>query len=355
MFRYSVFIPKLYNFCKSLGFETGKIMPSRAFCSDENQGYPIILITKHFRTFPFNHGQVGGVVATDRHGPHAEHGKDIVIIQASHVGYDPDINKFGVYRRVCTEHNDISASCGKIENVILWYEDEYQFAMNNIFLIRKDGQYLVDIDNQLLDESRQQGLFLDLEQLVATENGQYNPVQIHSTSKYFPASEKIKHLFDGAERKAIGRNLLPEFFYFKREIIGDLEGRSHLEQNLIKVMPWVVTADAPLLTAAKINSQVEFDRAFRTIVKARGYKGKRLIYISGLNIDISPQQDMLFPLTKFVPWAAYIQYEDGSKKTMEQDELFAVLNQQSTENPDQIDMEDAIEIMEHVKEVKVKV
>ncbi|MFN2338306.1 MAG: hypothetical protein ABR544_04970, partial [Gammaproteobacteria bacterium] len=86
MMRYSVFVPKLYNYCKSLDFEAGMIMPSRAFCSDENQGFPIILITKHFGAFPFNHGQVGGVVATDRHGPHAHHGKHLVIIQASHVG-----------------------------------------------------------------------------------------------------------------------------------------------------------------------------------------------------------------------------------------------------------------------------
>ena len=68
MMRYSLFVPRLYNLCKSPGFEPGKIMPSRAFCSDENQGCPIILITKHFGTFPFNHGMVGGVVATDRHG-----------------------------------------------------------------------------------------------------------------------------------------------------------------------------------------------------------------------------------------------------------------------------------------------
>ena len=67
--RYSQFVPRLYNLCLSLGFKPGKIMPSRAFCSDESQGYPIILIAKHFGTFPFNHGQVGGIVATDRHGP----------------------------------------------------------------------------------------------------------------------------------------------------------------------------------------------------------------------------------------------------------------------------------------------
>lgn len=89
MMRYSLFVPRLYNLCLSLGFNVGNIMPSRAFCSDENQGFPIILIAKHFGAFPFNHGQVGGIVATDRHAPHAQHGKDMVIIQASHVGYDP--------------------------------------------------------------------------------------------------------------------------------------------------------------------------------------------------------------------------------------------------------------------------
>ena len=72
-FRYSSFVPRLYNYVKSMGCEPGSILPSRAFCSDESQGYPIILMTKHFGTFPFNHGRVGGVVATGRHGPHAIH------------------------------------------------------------------------------------------------------------------------------------------------------------------------------------------------------------------------------------------------------------------------------------------
>ena len=77
-FRYSSFMGRLYNFCKGFGFEKGKIMPSRAFCSDENQGYPVILIAKHFGCFPFNHGRVGGVVSTSRHAPFAEHGQDLV-------------------------------------------------------------------------------------------------------------------------------------------------------------------------------------------------------------------------------------------------------------------------------------
>ena len=97
--RYSQFVPKLYNYCLSLGFERRRMMPSRAFCSDESQGYPVILLAQHFGTFPFDHGLFGGKVATDRNGPHAHHGEDLVIVYASHVGYDSERQRFGVYQR----------------------------------------------------------------------------------------------------------------------------------------------------------------------------------------------------------------------------------------------------------------
>lgn len=91
--------------------------------------------------------------------PHAEHGKDMVIIHASHVGYDPQMKLFGSYRRLSTEHHDTSANCGKIAAVLHWYEQEYQFAMNNIFLHKKNSECLVTIDNQLRDSKRREGLF----------------------------------------------------------------------------------------------------------------------------------------------------------------------------------------------------
>ena len=71
---------------------------------------PIILIAKHFGSFPFDHGRVEGIVATDRHEPHAHHGKDVVIIQASHVGYEPATEQFGMYRRVHTENQEMSTA-----------------------------------------------------------------------------------------------------------------------------------------------------------------------------------------------------------------------------------------------------
>jgi hypothetical protein len=119
--RYSQFVPRLYNYCLSLGFRRNRMMPSRAFCSDESQGYPVILLAQHFGIFPFDHGRVGGKVAVNRHGPHAHHGEDLVIVQASHVGYDAQTRRFGFYRRHRTDGGGFGDNCGKICGVLLWY------------------------------------------------------------------------------------------------------------------------------------------------------------------------------------------------------------------------------------------
>ena len=356
--RYSQFIPRVYNLALSLGFEAGKIMPSRAFCSDESQGYPIILITKHFGSFPFNHGLVGGVVATDRHGPHAQHGQDLFIIQASHVGYDPKTNNFGTYRRLQTEKQTETSNCGKICGALDWYLHEYEFACNNIYLLKEKGKNKIIIDNQLLHSQREEGLILKLDQFVDVDKqGMPIPETSHSTSKTFTVSENLNKYLENYQWKiqaeAIDKLLHPDLFYFKRNISEHPEGRDHLEKNLINVMPYIVTSKWPALTAAQANTQVEFDRAFRSISQEPSYKGKKIFFVSGLNIDISPEKNQLFPLTKFIPWAAYVQDEQGNQQTWEQAELFEKLKAQSTENPDQINLEAAIEIMERTQEISL--
>jgi len=357
--RYSRFMPRAYNLAKSLGFKRGKIMPSRAFCSDESQGYPIILLAKHFGTFPFNHGLVGGVVATDRHAPHAHHGKDLVIIQASHVGYDPENGKFGVYRRLQTEDKSETTSCGKICGALDWYLHEYEFARNNIFLYQEQGENKIVIDNLLLHADRDEGLLLKLDSIVQVDaQGNPKPELSRSTAKVFRASPALQGYLEDYEWKpgrgeAIGDRLHPDLFFYKRKISHHHEGRDHLEKNLIDVMPNVVTSQWPALTAAQANTQVEFDRAFRTIVQEPAYRNKKVLFISGLNVDISPQEDQVFPLTKFIPWAAYVQDEYGHHQTWEQAELYEQLQAQSTENPDQIDLETAIEMMERAKEIQL--
>ena len=164
--RYSQFVPRLYGLCLGLGMEQGRIMPSRAFCSDESQGYPVILLAKHFGAFPFNHGQVGGIVATDRHGPHAHHGQDLVILQASHVGYDADTGTFGVYRRLQSADHECTTSCGKICGVIDWHAGEYRFAQDHILVARGELGPVVIVDNLLVRQDREEGLMLHMPRLV---------------------------------------------------------------------------------------------------------------------------------------------------------------------------------------------
>jgi len=358
MMRYSLFVPRLYNLCRSLGFEAGNIMPSRAFCSDENQGFPIILIAKHFGAFPFNHGRVGGIVATDRHGPHANHGKDMVIIQASHVGYDPEFNRFGQYRRLQSGDNIKTDTCGKIALVLQWYLDEYRFAQQNIYLGCENNIRTIKFDKQLLNGQRTEGLFPDIDNMVKMEHGKRKIIHSLSTSQVYQVSDELnKTIEDSIWPKqgyvTIGELLSPEMFVFKRLFDSDIEGQNHLENNLLSSMPWIVTSVWPILVAAQVNVQFEFDRTFRSIAKAQEYRGKRLLYISCLNIDISPQEGQLFPLTKCIPWAAYIQNIDGTTATLEQSEIIEQLMAQSTDNADQIDLEIAIQQMIDATEVKV--
>lgn len=347
--RYSEFAPRLFNYCLSLGMQPQRIMPSRAFCSDENQGYPIILIAKHFGSFPFNHGRVGGIVATDRHGPHAGHGKDMVIIQASHVGYDPDSDTFGIYRRLQTDEQNFSTDCGAICGILHWYKEEYDFACQQISLARDDGKPVVIIDNQLLRKDRPEGLFLNIDKIIQN----HNIVHAYSTAKAYLASDEFVERVgsDWPEKKtAIGKLFFPELFNFKRTL-NDQLASGLLNRNLIDAMPVIITDRFPELTAAKVNAQMEFDRTFRTIVKEKAYRGKKVVFISGIHIDVSPREGLLYPLTKFVPWAAYIQNESGEGYTMEQDEIHEALKQQSAENPHKINLTEAIHTMEKEPEI----
>jgi len=361
-FRYSSFVPRLYNYVKSMGFEPGKILPSRAFCSDENQGYPIIMLAKHFGTFPFNLGRGGAVVATDRHGPYTEHGEALVIIQASHVGYEPEDKGFGTYSRVHTRDNRHTACCGKLTAVVEWYLEQYRVAQSDVLLERCGDQLCLRIDNGLLGGSRDEGLFLKMPRLVRPDaDGNFTPTHTHSTAKSFVASAALQRelahleseLRDGRQIP-VGELLKPDMFYYRRKLDATVLGRDHMENSLMYPMPWIVTSPWPALTAAQINTQVEFDRALRTVAHARSFRGKCVFYISGLNIDISPHPGEPFPTTKFVPWAAFLRDQNGEKRIMEQAELVALLREQSRENPDQIELDSAIRDMSEAESVEIK-
>ncbi len=356
---YPEFMPRLYNFCMSLGFRSGLIMPSTAFCSDENQGLAIILVTKHFGTFPFNHGRVGGIVAIDRHAPHANHGEDSVILQASHVGYDPHTGEYGMFIRpqmsgVCASH-----SCGKLSHVITPYLEQYHFARNRIFLHRdSQGRHLITIENSFIDfESYQvkNGLVLNLEHIVKIpENGQIVPVSTLSTAHTYEISDLLRQNLDttGYQWKAspgepIGERLTSDLFFF-REDFHEKDDFLLLERNLMPFLPEIVTAKQPPLRAAQINVQLEFARTHESIRRGHEYANRNLLFISGLNIDIS-EYDGYPATTYFVPWAAHVQLKDGTSGELlhpiEQTRLFHLLMQQSTVNKDQTNLKEEISRM----------
>ena len=354
--RYSIFVPRLYNFCRSLGFERNRMLPSRAFCSDESQGYPIIVIAQHFGTFPFDHGRVGGKVSVNRHGPFAHHGEDLVIIQASHVGYDADSGRFGTYRRERTDGCCFSSNCGKLAAVLHWYQDEYQRARELIRFGRLDGEPVVYLDNQYLDERRPEGLFPKLDQLV---EGAHDPVRAFSTSKAYLASRSLRDRLPADrwqdESQALGAQLTEDLFTFRRQLSQDPEEHDILEMELQPAMPALVTSAHPALDAARFVTQVEFDRCYRSILREPAYHGKNLLFISGVNIDVSPREGFPFPLIKFVPWAAYASLRNGRKFLLEQAELNDQLRRQPAENPDRLSFDDSIRRMADAEEIRLDI
>lgn len=356
---YSTFVPKLYNWCLSLGFARHRIMPSRAFCSDESQGVPIILLAKHFGVFPFNHGRVGGIVSVDRHGPHADHGKDLMLLQSSHVGHDPETGEFGIYRRLHTENQHNSRSCGKIGNIVAWYHTEYRYARENVRLARVDGKPVVLVDNLLLNTEREQGLFLNLERLVQHDaDGKFFTLNTLSTAYALPAAATLierlgESLWPEHGSVEIGNQLAPEDFLFKRVFTNKDPFQDQLERNLLAPMPWIITSKHPLLTAACVNTQAEFDRTYRSLAHNPALSDKNMLFVSGINIDLSPATQDHFPLTQFVPWAAYLHLANGTRRILEQDELLETLSSMSVSNEDQISFDASIEAMAAVPKVSI--
>jgi hypothetical protein len=149
----------------------------------------------------------------------------------------------------------------------------------------------------------------------------------------------------GIGKQPIGTRLTADLFYFRRESVIGPEGLDQLDAELKPAMPQLVTSAHPELEAARHHTQIEFDRTYRTILREPAYRGKNVLFISGLHVDVSPDEHLLFPLTKFVPWAAFARMRDGRSFVLEQEELFRALMAQPSENPDQISFDAAIQAM----------
>lgn len=280
------------------------------------------------------------------------------MIHACHVGYEPETEEFGTYRRLQTEGHVHSADCGAICHLLDWYQKEYNFTRRHIVLDRDGSTTTISIDNRLLRENRDEGLFLNLEKLLAAANRGYEPLRQLSTTTMFRASpELVANIGDEWTQGPfpIGEYLNGEMIYFRRKTGAALQASDYIHRNLMESMPTILTSKFPPLLAAKINTRKEFDRTYRTIIDEKAYRGKNLVFISGLHIDVSPRPGQIFPLTKFVPWAAYIQRETGEQFILEQQELYSILQQQSMDNPHKIDLTEAINDMKQEAEIRIRV
>jgi hypothetical protein len=152
----------------------------------------------------------------------------------------------------------------------------------------------------------------------------------------------------------IGARLTADLFFFRRTPPEGPEGHDMLEASLGPAMPTLVTSPHPPLDAARYHTQVEFDRTYRSIRREPAYHNKNLLFISGLNIDISPRDGLPFPVTNFVPWAAYARLRDGRHFHLEQDELTDTLRRQSTDNPDRLSFDASIHDMSEVEGIMIK-
>ncbi len=335
---YASFIPRLYNLCQSFDLKARRIRLASAFCMDEDQSYSQLLLAKHFGSFPVDLSFIDGTLDCEAFNEFSAHAGDMVIIQASHIGYNPLKSAF------CTSPDPASdvvggeISCHSLCTAIEWCQQEYNFARQQIQLERSKDNTMIVIDNGLLNDDRQHGLFLNLENLVAREEGgeENELIETRSTAKVFKASRRLANQMIQRQTVApIGQLLSPDDFYFR---FPDLERKTGLAiENLSEYMPLIVTSQQPSLMAAQINTMVEFDRNSRYIKKCDNFRG--IVYLAGLNVDIQSSKPVQFQQTRFIPWAAYIRVGEGAHSTMEQDALTNKLFSQSHNNPDQLNLD----------------
>jgi hypothetical protein len=239
--------------------------------------------------------------------------------------------------------------------VLHWYQFEYRHACEHILCGRLGGEPAILIGNQFLDEDRPEGLFLNLDLLIDRRAGLLRTLSTSNVFRAAPALvERLPADAWGDKPGIIGRHLTADLFFFRRAATEGSTGHDILEAALAPAMPALVTSRHPPLDAARYHTQVEFDRTYRSIRREPAYHEKNLLFISGINIDISPRAGLPFPLTKFVPWAAYVRLRDGRSFHLEQDELTDSLRKQSTENPERTSFDYAIHDIGDVDEVTIE-
>ena len=204
-----------------------------------------------------------------------------MVSHASHVGYDSQRQRFGVYQRLFAADSPYGHSCGRLCAVMAWYREEYDYARANISVGLIADRPGVFTDNHLLEPDRREGPFLHLDRLIEVPT---TPLLVLSSAKAFAAAEPLVKAMPAelwrAERRPIGDRLTPDLFFYRRDPVSGPEGQDLLDAELQPIMPALMASPHPALDAARFTTQIEFDRTYRSIQRHPAYRGKNFLFVS---------------------------------------------------------------------------
>ena len=340
---YSDFAPRLYNFCHSAGLARRKLSLGAAFCTDQEHGRATLLLAKHFGVFPIELGNAGGVLDFRDARNWIARSNDIVLLQADHVLNASAVplvtGSYGPHAK-STER---LTGCGALLSVLDWYQREYQYALSHVQFRQARARRLVEIDTVLLETNRKDGLCLNLDRLAEkSPNGAFQTDFGSDSKVIFHANTALPDsLFEGQDIQACN-SLFPEWFSFNTSNPKTEKTLKCAEANLRDQMPYIVSAQDPLLAAAEINIQKEFGANTQRIRDSGVAKGKRLVYLTGINVETPNRSGKGFSEAAFIPWQAFIQDDEGKCEVLNQAALFHRLREASPVNADAINLDMAL-------------
>ena len=341
---YSNFVPRLYNFCHSAGLARRKLSPGAVFCSDQDHGRAMLLLAKHFGAYPIELGNAGATLDCRDTDKWMDRSNDIVLLQAGHVLNISTTMLNAGSSGPHAELGGLPTGCGALSRVLAWYLHEYQDALSHVRFRQEQGRHLVEVDTVLLERNGRDGLCLSLERLAekAPSGGFQTGFESDLKVAFLANTALPAKLFEEQNTRAC-KLLHPEWFSFNTSGSKVEMALKCAEANLRDQMPYIVSAQDPLFTAAEINIQKEFDANMQHIRVSGAAKGKRLVYLAGINVETPYRSGKYLSETEFLPWQVFIQDDEGKCEVLNQVTLMHKLREASPVNPDTINLDEALQ------------
>lgn len=320
---YGEFLPRLKNYCLSLGFREPAVIAPEPSVAEETmsvENTALYLATKK-TTWP---------------------GNDSVIILSTRVPYEPSWGVYSGLPRPLIHERINHRSEDTTSSFIAPYLVQYLYAQKHIYLACKEtDQYLITLPSDLVNSEASnqcKNLKIRLDKIVELDkNGDIYPVFVSDSFVSYRLSEQFLHFLSdnhfswkAGKVQRISKFLTAELFDFEdvQQSNDSDDSTSTFVETLLPVMNRIVTHTNPQLLAAIIHLKSEFSKAVSDAIRANGARAsENVLCIAGLDIDVAAFRGR--GKRYFVPWAAYwhqggIQ-QDNTDKQLEQDDLFVAL------------------------------